>query len=77
MTESLKVILAKKPEELTEDDKKEIMETIQAFKDAIDGVCREHGFAYKSILSVTQEGVVPVLDIVAIKEEAKEAEVVA
>jgi diadenosine tetraphosphate (Ap4A) HIT family hydrolase len=70
MIEAIKVLLAKKPEDLTDEDKKEIMEAVSAFKKAIEDVCREHGFAYKAILSVTQEGVVPVLDIVQIKEEA-------
>lgn len=69
MTESLKVLLAKPAEDLTDEDKKEIMEAVDAFKKAVEDVCREHGFAYKSILSVTKEGVVPVLDIVQVKEE--------
>lgn len=72
MTESLKVLLKKLKEELTEDDKKEILDAINAFKSAIENVCREHGFAYKSILSVTHEGIAPVLDIVAITQESEE-----
>lgn len=72
MTEAIKSLLAKNPEDLTEEDKKEILAAIDAFKKAVDDVCREHGFAYKSILSVTKEGVVPTLDIVRIKDEVKE-----
>lgn len=69
MNASLKSILDKKAEDLTEDDKKEIMDAVDAFKKAVEDVCREHGLAYKAILSVTKEGVVPVLDIVQVKEE--------
>lgn len=75
MLEATKVLLDKNPEELTDEDKKEIFAAIDSFKRAVDDVCREHGFAYQSILSVTKDGVVPMLDIVRIKDEVKSDEV--
>lgn len=68
MTEELKAIFGKKSEELTDDDRKKALEAVDAFKKDVEDVCREHGLAYKSILSVTQEGVAPVLDIVRVND---------
>ena len=68
LTESLKVILAKKAEDLTDDDKAEIKLAGTAFRDEIIEVCRKHGFEYKALLKYSEAGIVVALDIVPIKE---------
>lgn len=69
MSDALKAIFTKPQTEWTEEEVAEVKTSVEAFKEAVNEVCRAHGFAYQSILSVTKEGVVPVLDVVRIKEE--------
>lgn len=68
MSEELKAIFNKKPEEITEEEKELFKKAADVFAKAIEDVCHEHGMAYKAIIRVTQDGVVPVLDIVRIVE---------
>jgi hypothetical protein len=69
MTESLKVIFSKKPEDITEDDKKEIQLAVEAFQKETAEVCVKHGFEHKSVIQYTEAGALAALNIVPIQEQ--------
>lgn len=69
MSDEIKIILAKKPEDIADDERATLEAAIDSFKEAVNNVCQEHGLAYKAIIHVTKEGVTPLLDIVSIKED--------
>lgn len=53
----------------TEAEEKELKDKIDSFKEEINDVCKNHGLAYKSSLSISPDGVVPTLTVVIIEEK--------
>lgn len=71
MTQELKEIFDKPQSEWNEDEKKAVEEAIQAFKDEITEVCKKHEMTYQAILSVTEKGIVPTMNILKVSFEEK------
>lgn len=69
MTDALKELFKKPETEWSEDDKTAVKSAVDAFASAIDEVCKSHGMAYKSVIAVTENGVVPTLRVVAIETQ--------
>lgn len=71
MTQELKDIFDKPQSEWNEDEKKAVEEAIQSFKDEITEVCKKHEMTYQAILSVTEKGIVPTMNILKVSFEEK------
>ena len=74
MTEELKSILAKKADDVTEEEKGKLTEAKTAYAQEVSDVCKRHGWQHVPYLEVTASGVLPRLAIIPFEEEAKPIE---
>ena len=71
MTSEIRELIKK--ESLTDEEKKTLQDAVKVFRDAVEEVCRSHGFAYKAVLQFSKEGIAPILEVVAIDEPVEVA----
>lgn len=71
MTSELKDILAKTEEKWSDEEREIVNKSAQDFADEVSKVCENHGLAYKSVLQVTENGVLPILKIVVVEPKSE------
>ncbi len=57
-------LIDKRAEVLTEEEKKELKELVDAFVAAVDALSKEHGLGFQAVLQATPAGIIPATDIV-------------
>ena len=72
MTQELKDILAKKADDVTEEEKAKLTEAKTAYAQEVSDVCKRHGWQHVPFLEVTASGIVPRLAIIPFEETVKE-----
>ena len=75
MTEELKSILAKKADDVTEEEKSKLTEAKTAYAQEVSDVCKRHGWQHVPYLEVTASGVLPRLAIIPFEEKEAPAPV--